>query len=73
MVRRYGAIALPFMLLGAGAVALYISPLPTILHLMIGGAKVRVVPTWRTAGLPALTALCWAAAIWLSLRIKPQA
>ena len=64
-------IALPFVLIAAGAVAFYASPWPTILHLMLQGAHVRVVPRWETAGLPALAIVCWAAAVWLSLQVRP--
>ena len=70
MTRRL-RIALPFALIAIGAVVFYLSPWPAIVHLALGGAHVRVAPTWRTYGLLAATLACWIAAVWLSLGIRP--
>ena len=70
VVRRALAVAAPFLLLALGAWAFYASPWPAILRLMLGGAHVRVVWTWRTLGLPLAAVAAWAGAIALSVRIK---
>ncbi len=69
-VWRWMRIALPFVLVAAGAVVLYISPWPAILHQVLAGARVRVAWTWETLGQPLLALACWAAAIWLSLQVR---
>ncbi len=69
-VSRVGRIALPFVLLFIGAATFYISPWPAILRTSMGGARVHVVPTWDTVGLPLITLVTWAGSIWLSLQVK---
>ena len=63
-------IAAPFGLLALGAWCLVRSPWPAIWRLMRQGQHVVVAYTWSTVGLPAATALCFAAAIAISLHIK---
>jgi hypothetical protein len=70
VVKRRLLIAAPFVLILAGGVLLYFSPLPTILHLMMSGARVRIAPHWSTVGQPLLALACWVVAIVLSLQIK---
>ncbi len=63
-------VASPFLLLALGFWALIRSPWPTIWRLMLKGEHVVVVPTWPTLGLPAVTIVCFGAAIVISLGIK---
>jgi hypothetical protein len=72
VVKRRLLIAAPFVLILAGGVLFYFSPWPTILHLMMMGAKVRIVPRWSTVGQPLLAIACWVAATVLSLQIKRE-
>ncbi len=71
-MKRRLLIAAPFVLIIAGAVLFYFSPMPAILHLMLTGSRVRIAPHWSTVGQPVLAAACWAAAIVLSLQIKRE-
>ena len=47
-LRNVFRIALPFLLIALGAVVVFRSPWPAILHLLLGGARVRVIWTWQT-------------------------
>ncbi len=69
MTRRL-LIAAPFVLIFIGGALFYCSPAPTILHLMMTGAHVRIAPHWSTVGQPLLAAACWIVAIVLSLQVK---
>ncbi len=69
MTRRL-LIAAPFVLIFVGGALFYSSPAPTILHLMMTGARVRIAPHWSTVGQPLLAAACWIVAIVLSLQVK---
>jgi len=70
VVKRRLLIVAPFVLILAGGALFYLSPWPTILHLMMTGARVRIVPHWSTVGQPLLAIACWVAATVLSLQIK---
>ena len=72
VVKRRLLIAAPFVLIFIGGALFYLSPIPTIVHLMLTGARVRVAPHWSTVGQPLLAAACWVAAIVLSLQIKRE-
>jgi hypothetical protein len=72
VVKRRLLIAAPFVLILAGGVLFYFSPWPTILHLMLTGARVRIAPHWSTVGQPLLAGACWVVAIVLSLQIKRE-
>jgi hypothetical protein len=72
VVKRRLLIAAPFVLILAGGVLFYFSPMPRILHLMLTGSRVRIAPHWSTVGQPLLAAACWVAAIVLSLQIKRE-
>ena len=63
-------VAAPFLLIALGSWCLVRSPWPSIWRLMLQGRHVLVAHTWSTVGLPTATAVCFAAAIALSLQIK---
>ncbi len=62
--------ASPFMLIALGGWCLVRSPWPAIWRLMLKGEHVQVVYTWTTVGLPAVTTVCFALAIVISINIK---
>ena len=64
------AIAAPFVLIAVGGWCLVRSPWPSIWRVMLQGRHVLVAYTWSTVGLPAVTVVCFAAAIAISLQIK---
>lgn len=72
MIRKL-RIALPFVLLFAGAALFYFSPWPQILHLLLAGARVRVIYRWGTLAPLVGAVLCWVLAVALSLTIKSKA
>jgi hypothetical protein len=72
VVKRRLLIAAPFVLILAGGVLFYFSPMPRILHLMLTGSRVRIAPHWSTVGQPLLAAACWVVGIVLSLQIKRE-
>ncbi len=71
-MKRRLLIAAPFVLIFIGGALFYFSPLPTILHLMLTGAHVRIAPHWSTIGQPLLALACWIVAIVLSLQFKRE-
>ncbi len=72
-IQRRLLVLLPFVLIGLGGWCLMASPWPEILKASLHGAHIGFVRLgWRTAGLPAVTVVSWAAAIWLSLVIGPR-
>jgi hypothetical protein len=72
-LKRRLTVLLPFVLIGLGGLCLMASPWPEILKQSLHGAHINFVRLgWRTAGLPAVTVVSWAVAIWLSLRIGPR-
>jgi hypothetical protein len=70
VVKRRLLIAAPFVLIFIGGALFYLSPIPTIVHLMLTGARVRIAPHWSTVGQPLLAGACWVAATVISLQIK---
>jgi hypothetical protein len=60
------------MLLAVGTAALWESPWPAVLGLMLRGQHVFVPQTWRTAGLGALAAVCFLAALAVSFTIRRE-
>jgi len=72
VVKRRLLIATPFVLILVGGALFYLSPIPTIVHLMMTGARVRIAPHWSTVGQPLLAMACWIVATVVSLQIKRE-
>jgi hypothetical protein len=69
---RWVLIASPFVLLAVGTAALWTSPWPAVLGLMLRGQHVFVPQTWRTVGLGFLAAVGYLGALVVSFNIKRE-